>query len=161
MVIVVMGVSGSGKTTISKKLSERIEVPYFDADDFHPESNIDKMASGKALNDEDRRPWLEELAENISVWANEKGAVLACSALKESYRVLLSLKYKSIIWVYLSGHKALIKDRIEKRQGHFMSSDLLNAQFRDLEIPNKAVVINISKSPEDIINTIISKLKDE
>lgn len=161
MVIVVMGVSGSGKTTISRNLSKKIEVPYFDADDFHPKSNIDKMASGNALDDKDRFPWLEELAQNISEWSNKKGAVLACSALKESYRIVLSSKYKSIIWVYLSGSKALIKDRIEKRQGHFMSSDLLNTQFRDLEVPSDAIVIDISKSPEDIIKTIVSKLQYE
>ncbi len=159
MVIVVMGVSGCGKTTISKKLSKTLNLPYFDADDFHPKSNIDKMTNKQALNDEDRWPWLQILADNISHWSIEEGAVLACSALKESYRTLLSSKYESIIWIYLSGNKSLIKKRIEKRSGHFMSSDLLNAQFKDLEIPNYGIHIDIYKSPEDIINTIVSKIK--
>ena len=161
MVIVVMGVSGCGKTTISQKLSEKIEVPYFDADNFHPQSNIDKMSNGHALNDEDRQPWLEALAKHIKGWAEEEGAILACSALKERYRTLLSSQYPSIIWVYLSGSKALIKDRIDKRQDHFMSSNLLDAQFRDLEVPQKAIEIDISESPETIINTIVSKLNYE
>lgn len=161
MVIVVMGVSGCGKTTISQKLSESIQVPYYDADDFHPQSNIDKMSSGHALNDQDRQPWLEILAKHIKNWAAGEGAVLACSALKERYRTLLSAEYSSIIWVYLSGTKALIKDRLDKREDHFMSSDLLDAQFRDLEVPQKAIEIDISQSPETIINTIVSKLNYE
>ena len=161
MVIVVMGVSGCGKTTISQKLSESIQVPYYDADDFHPQSNIDKMSSGHALNDQDRQPWLEILAKHIKNWAAGEGAVLACSALKERYRTLLSAEYSSIIWVYLSGTKALIKDRLDKREDHFMSSDLLDAQFRDLEVPQKAIEIDIFQSPETIINTIVSKLNYE
>jgi len=161
MVIVVMGVSGCGKTTISQKLSESIQVPYYDADDFHPQSNIDKMSSGHALNDQDRQPWLEILAKHIKNWAAGEGAVLACSALKERYRTLLSAEYSSIIWVYLSGTKALIKDRLDKREDHFMSSDLLDAQFRDLEVPQKAIEIDIFQSPEIIINTIVSKLNYE
>lgn len=158
MVIVVMGVSGCGKTTISKKLSEQLQLPYYDADDFHPKSNINKMTNKQALNDEDRWPWLQILSDNITDWSVNEGAVLACSALKESYRILLSSTYKSIIWVYLSGNKSLIKKRIEKRSGHYMSSDLLDAQFKDLEIPDYGIHVDITKSPEHIINTIVSKI---
>ncbi len=161
MVIVVMGVSGCGKTTISKRLSEYFQLPYYDADDFHPKSNIEKMTNKLALNDADRWPWLQILSENISLWAAKGGAVLACSALKESYRKLLSSEYTTIVWVHLSGSKSLIKKRIEKRNGHFMSSSLLDAQFEDLEIPNYGIHVDTSKSPDDIIKTIISKLKNE
>lgn len=159
MIIIVMGVSGCGKTTISRQLSQKTGIPYYDADDFHPKSNIDKMTGGSALNDDDRLPWLELLADYILDWSSKKGGVLACSALKEKYRAILSSKYKHIIWVYLSGSKELIKQRIEARSGHYMNSDLLNSQFHDLEVPNYGIHIDVSETPEKIINTIVSKLK--
>ncbi|WP_239000224.1 gluconokinase [Hyunsoonleella ulvae] len=158
MVIVVMGVSGSGKTTISKQLAKALKLPYYDADDFHPQANIDKMSSNKALNDTDRKPWLLDLAKHIKLWSSNTGAVLACSALKETYRALLSSHYKSIVWVYLSGTKDVIKKRINQRQGHFMSSNLLSTQFDTLEIPDYGIHVDIMASPEQIVKTIISQL---
>ncbi|MFV9552469.1 gluconokinase [Algibacter sp. PT7-4] len=159
MIIIVMGVSGCGKTTIGSRLSQKTGIPFYDADDFHPKSNIDKMTRGNSLNDDDRLPWLELLADNILEWSSNKGAVLACSALKENYRVILASKYTNIIWVYLYGSKNLIKERIEARSGHYMNSDLLNSQFHDLEVPNYGIHIDVSETPEKIINTIVSKLK--
>lgn len=159
MIIVILGVSGSGKTTIGKQLSEKLEIPFFDADDFHPQSNIDKMSGGNPLNDDDRYPWLFALANKIDEWSSKQGAILACSALKEKYRKLLSSNSdEKILWVHLSGSQSLIKERIEKRNGHFMNADLLSSQFNDLEVPEYGIQMNISETPEEIINTIISKL---
>ncbi len=128
-VIVIMGVSGCGKTTIGKKLSKNIGLPFFDADDFHPKENVEKMKSGIPLNSEDRFPWLNLLANNIEIWNENDGAIIACSSLKEEYREILASKNKDIIWVYLSGEQNLIRARIEQRQGHFMNSNLLVSQF--------------------------------
>ncbi len=152
-----MGVSGCGKTTIGRKLSEALGMPFFDADDFHPKANISKMASGLALNDNDRLPWLQQLAKNIDNWESKEGAVLACSALKESYREILMSKKEDIIWIVLSGSKALVKDRIQKREGHFMSSDLLDSQYKDLEIPKYGIHVDIAEPPREIIKRILSK----
>lgn len=159
MMILIMGVSGSGKTTIGKLLSEQIQINYYDADDFHPESNIHKMANNIPLTDKDRLPWLEKLAKKIAVWEASGGAILACSALKEDYRKILSSTSKTIFWVYLSGSFSLIKSRIENRTGHFMNTSLLKSQFDTLEIPNYGLEISIKHPPQKIINCIISKLK--
>ena len=159
MIIIVFGVSGSGKSTIAKGLSDKLDIPYFDADDFHPKENILKMSNGQSLNDKDRLPWLNILANNISKWSSNKGAILACSALKEKYRTLLSSECQSkIYWVYLMGTLEQIKDRMDKRKGHYMSSALLKSQFADLEIPEYGIHVNISDDPDTIIKTIISKL---
>ena len=106
---VIFGVSGCGKTTIAKLLSEQTGLPYYDADDFHPESNIVKMANGRALNDEDRALWLETLSQNLSKWEKGSGGILACSALKEKYREKLEERVENINWVYLKGDYELIK----------------------------------------------------
>ncbi len=158
MIIILLGVSGCGKTTIGKQLSQKMEIPFFDGDDFHPKANINKMTKGLSLNDNDRSPWLLTLANKIEKWAGDKGAILACSALKETYRTLLSSKFSDVIWVHLSGSPDLIRDRIEKRSGHFMNTDLLTSQFNDLEIPEYGIRVDISESPEKIIDNIISKL---
>lgn len=159
MIIVVLGVSGSGKSTISKGLSLALNIPYYDADDFHPIANINKMSSGQPLNDKDREPWLEELAQNLSEWSREKGAVLACSALKEKYRTLLNSNCEDkIIWVYLKGDYELIKSRMESRKDHFMSSQMLKSQFEALEVPEYGIHVDISGSPEAIIKSIIERI---
>ena len=158
-VIVIMGVSGSGKTTIGKKLSEKTGFPFYDADDFHPQENIEKMKNGIPLNTEDRLPWLHILANKIEGWSKKNGGIIACSALKENYREILSSKFKSISWVYLSGSKNLIQTRMEQRQGHFMKTHLLDSQFDDLEIPNYGIPIDINQTPTYLVEEIISKLK--
>lgn len=159
MIIVVLGVSGSGKSTIAKGLSQSLNIPYYDADDFHPIANINKMSSGQPLNDKDREPWLEELAQNLSVWAEENGAVLACSALKEKYRNLLNSNCEDkIIWVYLKGDYELIKSRMESRKDHFMASQMLKSQFEALEVPEYGIHVDISGSPEAIITSILERI---
>ena len=154
-----MGVSGSGKTTVGKQLAKNLDLPYYDADDFHPQSNIDKMKSGSPLNDNDRTPWLIRLAKELSVWEQKKGAVLSCSALKETYRALLMSQSKRVQWVYLSGTFNVIKSRMESRAGHFMTSDLLQSQFDTLEVPDYGIHVAIENTPLQIINTITEKLK--
>jgi 6-phosphogluconate dehydrogenase/gluconokinase len=157
--IVIMGVSGCGKTTIGIQLAKQLDLPYFDADDFHSASNIEKMKHGIPLNDEDRMPWLTLLANNIQTWDVQGGAVLSCSALKESYRKLLASKSKQVNWVYLKGSFELIQSRLEHREGHYMKSGLLQSQFDALEEPNYGIHISIENTPELIISKIISKLK--
>ena len=158
MIIVVMGVSGCGKTTIGKLLSQQFNLPYFDADDFHSEANVNKLSNGIALNDSDRKPWLETLAENIKYWNQNKGAVLSCSALKENYRELLASKVDHINWVLLQGDFDLILARLKSRQNHYMNPDLLQSQFDILEVPKYGIHVNIENTPEDIISSITSKL---
>lgn len=157
-VIIIFGVSGCGKTTIASLLSEKLSIPYYDADDFHPQSNIDKMRNGIALTDEDRLPWLNTLAGKIGVWNHNGGAVLACSALREQYRSVLASETDHIYWVLLSGTFELIRSRMEARKDHFMSISLLQSQFSTLEIPDYGLKINIDDTPEQIVNTITAKL---
>lgn len=158
MIFIVMGVSGCGKSTIGKQLSEKLAIPFFDADDFHPKENIDKMANGFALNDSDRLPWLEVLSLKINKWNADKGAVLACSALKESYRKILSNQVEKIVWIYLEGDAETIQTRLQKRNNHFMDPNLLTSQFNTLEVPNYGIHISIQASVESITNTILEKI---
>ena len=157
--IVIMGVSGCGKTTIGKQLAKQLGLPFYDADAFHPPSNIDKMKQNIPLNDEDRQPWLMHLAQKIQSWEEHGGAVLACSALKESYRKLLASKCNTITWVYLKGSFDAIKSRLEQREGHYMTSNLLQSQFDTLEVPIYGIHMDIENTPEQIVLNIISKLK--
>ncbi|MFC4721156.1 gluconokinase [Geojedonia litorea] len=157
--IIVMGVSGCGKTTIGEQLAKALNLPFYDADDFHPQANIDKMKQNIALTDVDRHPWLLTLANHIADWDTRGGAVLSCSALKESYRTVLASTSKSVTWVYLKGSFELIKSRIEERTGHYMASHLLQSQFDALEEPNYGYHITIDQSPERIIETLVSNLK--
>lgn len=157
MIYIIMGVSGSGKSTIGKALAKELDIPFYDADDFHPQQNIDKMKSGQPLNDSDRKPWLEALANNMVSWQLEGGAVLACSALKETYRELLASKMerKDIQVVYLKGSFQLILDRMQKRKGHFFSANLLQTQFDTLEEPQQVTTVDIAKTEEEIIQEIL------
>ena len=156
--ILIIGVSGSGKTTIAELLSKAIDMRFFDADDFHSQDNINKMERGMALNDQDRSSWLNTLANKMEKWESEDGAILACSALKEKYRRILSSKTNNIFWVYLSGSYDVIKSRMNKRKDHYMSADLLQSQFDALEVPEYGLHINIELSPQEIVNIIKSEL---
>jgi gluconokinase len=154
MVIILMGVTGSGKTTIGRLLAAQLGWKYFDADDFHSAANIAKMHNGIPLNDEDRMPWLESLSELIrSSLENGENIVLGCSALKESYRAYLVLD-ESVRLVYLQGSYELIHQRLSERHGHYMNPKLLDSQFETLEEPADALRVDISPSPEEIVKTI-------
>lgn len=155
-----MGVSGSGKTTVGKLLSDRFNCPFYDADDFHPPNNIEKMSRGIPLNDSDRLPWLLSLQYIISNAIKEgKSGVMACSALKEQYRQIIGKDYsKKITWIYLRGDYATIRDRLEKRSNHFMPEDLLRSQFDALEEPKNALTVDISFDENKIIEQITNQL---
>jgi carbohydrate kinase (thermoresistant glucokinase family) len=154
--IVLMGVSGCGKTSVGTALAELNSLPFFDADDYHPQSNKQKMQSGIPLEDQDRIPWLERLNQLMKSH-KDSGMVLACSALKQSYRVLLS-KDIQIKWVYLRGDFELIYRRMADRKDHFMPERLLQSQFDILEEPKEAVVVDIDQSVESIVLEIQEQL---
>ena len=147
-----MGVSGSGKTTIGKLLASRLDVPFLDADDFHPAENIRKMSAGVPLNDADREPWLKILAQEIG--KHSGGCVLGCSALKEKYRQILEESTADIRWVYLDASPELIRKRLSARKGHFMPSSLIDSQFEVLEVPSDAISVNAELSPREIVDLI-------
>jgi gluconokinase len=158
MVIVLMGVTGSGKTTIGRLLSKEPGWKFYDADDFHPPANVEKMKSGIPLNDDDRRPWLDALSHLVRDCLERcENAVLACSALKESYREFL-LVDERVKLIYLKGDYALIQKRLNERRGHYMNPRLLDSQFETLEEPEADLQVDISLSPEEIVKTIKSAL---
>ena len=159
-IIYVMGVSGSGKTTVGKKLAQKMGLPFFDADDFHSAANKQKMTAGVPLTDEDRQAWLNKMNQAAREQAKLSGAVFGCSALKERYRAVLSSGIMiPLYWVFLQGSFELIKKRMEERKDHFMPPDLLSSQFADLEIPDKSITIDITKTPDEIVDSIISQLR--
>ena len=153
-----MGVSGCGKTTLGKLLAEKKNLPFYDADDYHPISNLQKMKGGIPLSDKDRKPWLELLNTKLKEWSKGKGVVLACSALKESYRKLLTRGLKEVHWVFLSGTQELIALRMQKRINHFMPFELLRSQLAELEEPEYGIKVDIDKSPELIVEHILQEL---
>lgn len=143
-------------------MSEALDIPFYDADDFHPASNIEKMASGLPLDDLDREPWLETLADKLPAWQRQGGAVLACSALKEPYRVKLQSKCdESIRWVFLDAPEAVLADRLASRKGHFFDRDLLGSQLEAMEIPGYGWRVDAESPPREIVNTILKRLHDE
>lgn len=151
----IMGVSGCGKSTIGILLAKELNIPFFDGDDFHPASNIEKMEKGIPLNDDDRQGWLEIL-NDLAKSNSQKGAVIACSALKEKYRNILSRDLKQeTAFVYLKGTFQEILDRLKQRSNHFMPKELLQSQFDTLEEPSKSITVSISRSPEEIIKQIV------
>lgn len=159
MIILVMGVSGSGKTTVGKKLAESLGYKFADADDFHSLENIEKMHNGIALDDTDRLPWLQKIQDAIKQYLEkDKNLVLTCSALKESYRQMLLINGESVKLVYLKGSFELIHKRLKERLNHFMSEKLLKSQFDILEEPLDAITVDISQPLEDIVENIVEKL---
>lgn len=159
MVYIIMGVSGCGKTTIGGMLAKMLAVSFYDADDYHPQNNINKMENSIPLDDDDRDPWLLDLAAHIAQWNRDGGAVLACSALKEKYRQILSWDGKEIVvFIYLEGDKDIILERMKKRKEHFIPLGLLESQFNALEVPLNAITVQIDKTPGEICTEIIKKL---
>ena len=155
-VIVLMGVSGSGKTTVGKLLADALGARFVDADDYHPIENKQKMQSGLALDDSDRLPWLKRL-NALCLELREGHLVLACSALKASYRPILE-ENNPISWVFLSGSFNQIRERLESRSGHYMPPSLLSSQFNDLEPPEEALIVAIDQTPEQQVKYILSQL---
>jgi carbohydrate kinase (thermoresistant glucokinase family) len=154
-----MGVSGSGKTTIGKKLSERAGIPFFDADDFHSPPNKEKMKKGDPLTDDDRSEWLTGINALAKEQMKKKGAIIACSALKEKYRTVLSGEIIiPVFWIFLRGNYELIQKRMLGRTDHYMPASLLASQFGTLEIPKQAITIDISDEPDEIVESIISRV---
>lgn len=161
-VVVVMGVAGTGKTTIGPLLAARYGVPYAEGDDFHPPANIAKMSAGIPLDDDDRHPWLDA----IGAWAHERaglGGVVSSSALKRSYRDRLRAAAPDVVFVHLTGDRALIEDRMSHREGHFMPTALLDSQFatlQPLEPDEAGVAVEVAGSPEEITEQAIAALAD-
>jgi len=161
MIYIMMGVSSSGKTVVGSRLAEELGLPFFDGDDFHPFDNVKKMESGEALNDEDRLPWLQKLRRNMVQWEQTGGAVLACSALKKTYRDILSPPKIPVQFIFLKGSKKLIGARMAQRDNHFMPESLLDSQFEALEEPEEALVVDISRSPDAIVKKILQELDSQ
>ena len=158
MIIVLMGVTGSGKSTMGKLLAGQLGWKFVEGDDFHSSTNIEKLRRGEPLSDEDRRPWLEAIREVIRATINRgENAVIACSALKESYRTLLQIR-EQVSFVYLKVSMALIQDRLKNRVGHFMNPDLVQSQFDTLEEPEKALQIDASSTPAEIVQVVRNRL---
>jgi gluconokinase len=161
VIVIVFGVSGAGKTTVSKLLAHELGWRFIEADDFHPAANVEKMRSGHPLTDEDRWPWLECLRQQIkrSLAAGEN-AVLACSALKRGYRDRLRVS-EEVKFVFLRGDRALIEKQLRSRRGHFMNPDLLQSQFDELEEPHldeNVLRIELGRTPKEIVDKIKAKL---
>jgi gluconokinase len=160
--LIVMGVSGSGKSTIAASLAERLGWIFEDGDRFHPESNVAKMSAGHPLTDEDRQPWLQAIADEIDRVCKAGGhVVMACSALKRAYRDILVHGRDDVRIVFLDGRPALIADRLAWRKGHFMPPDLLDSQFKTLEPPQadeRPFTVSIDAPVETIVDNIVAQV---
>jgi gluconokinase len=163
-VAVVMGVSGSGKTTIAKRVAEREGWRLVEGDDFHPPANVAKMHAGIPLTDEDRWPWLRAIAQEIdAIRARGESAVVTSSALRRAYRDILIDARPDVALVYLKGSHDLIAKRLAARTGHFMPPTLLDSQFATLEEPSAdehPIVVSIAPSPDEIVDDVMKKLKE-
>ena len=158
LIIVVIGVAGSGKTTVGTMLADTMKCRFLEGDSLHSKENIDKMSQGVPLTDSDRAPWLSSIHARI-VTASERGQalVVGCSALKQEYRNVLA-EGVPITWVYLRGSLELIRARLKQRQGHFMKADMLESQFAALEEPTDAIVVDLSAPPGAIVREILARL---
>ncbi|MEA3195939.1 MAG: gluconokinase [Betaproteobacteria bacterium] len=157
MIVLVMGVSGSGKNTIGEPLAQRLGWKFIDADDYHPPENVKKMAAGTPLQDADRWPWLDRLNGMLR---NEKDAVVACSALKEAYRQRLLAGIGAFAIVYLRGSFGLIGSRVEARRHRYMPASLLRSQFDTLEPPARAIEVDVALDPDANVTKIVAALRD-
>jgi gluconokinase len=159
MVIVLMGVSGSGKTTVGRLLARALDAEFAEGDSYHPPENIEKMRRGIPLDDADRWPWLEILSAEIGRWlAARRTVILACSALKQRYRDVLAKGRPGVRFVHLQGDRALIRLRLDRRRGHYMPAALLDSQFAALEPPDDAITVEVAGTPEAIAAEILERL---
>ena len=154
MIVVVMGVSGSGKTEIGSRFAQRLGVEFIEGDDFHPPANVAKMRSGTPLTDEDRWPWLRALNGELK---KRKSAVLACSALKQAYREILFQGIQGSVLIHLHGSFELIQARLKARQHRYMPASLLESQYAALEPPQGAIELDVSKTVEDCVESIAKR----
>lgn len=156
-VIVVMGVSGTGKSTIGRALAEALGLPFLEGDDLHPEGNVAKMARGIPLTDADRAPWLDRIAAEL-----DEPVVVACSALKRAYRDRLRLAAPDLVLVYLHGDRQLLASRMSQRDGHFMPTTLLDSQLATLEEPGadeETIPVDVALRPDEIVELVIDRLR--
>jgi carbohydrate kinase (thermoresistant glucokinase family) len=162
LVVVVMGVSGSGKSTVGEDLAQRIGAAYQEGDSLHPQANVDKMSHGIPLTDADRRPWLLQIAAVIDGWLmRHEAGVVACSALKRAYRDILIGERTGVALVYLEGSHELIAHRMAARHGHFMPTALLDSQFATLEPPGadeRPIVVAVDAPPDTLVDRIMQEL---
>jgi carbohydrate kinase (thermoresistant glucokinase family) len=159
MVVVLMGPMGCGKTTVGRLLSARLGWPFMDGDDFHPRENVEKMGAGIALDDEDRRPWLERLhAEIQGRLSRGQSTIVACSALKKVYRDIIGVNQTTVVTVYLKGTYDLLRERIEQRRHPYMSRDLLRSQLDTLEEPEGGLWVDVARPPEEIARSVVESL---
>jgi gluconokinase len=157
MIVIIMGVAGSGKTRVGSLLAKCLDWPFFDGDDFHPQENIIKMSQGISLTDQDRFSWLASLEHLIEILLVEgKSAVLACSALKQAYRNQLRIDPQRIFFFYLKADPSLIQHRLEQRPGHFMKPEMTESQFRTLEEPADASIFAAEASPKILVDEMLA-----
>jgi gluconokinase len=161
--IVVMGVSGCGKSTVGRALAQALALPYVEGDELHPSANVERMAAGIPLTDADRAGWLQAVAHRLSdTVARQRGVVVTCSALKRRYRDQLRAAAADVQFVHLHGHAALLADRMAQRRGHYMPASLLKSQLETLEPPQAdehALVVDIDQAPEALVAEVVRKLR--
>lgn len=158
-IVVVMGVAGSGKTTIGRKLASTIPCAFLEGDALHSRENVEKMSRGIPLTDADREPWLAAIhARMVDACDRGECLIVGCSALKESYRRMLA-DGLPVIWVYLKGSQHLIEERMRARTDHFMKANMVASQFKVLEEPSDALIVDVSESPDAIVGRILSRLR--
>ena len=160
MLVIVTGVSGTGKTTLGRSLSLRLGLPFIDADDYHPEENIEKMGRGEPLTDVDRQPWLARLAGELLALEMQGGAILACSALKNTYRDQLQVS-DSLRWIHLSGDRAVLWERMSARQNHYMKASMLDSQLASWELPSSGQLVDVSGTPAQVLEASLNYLTNQ
>ena len=159
--IIVMGVSGCGKTTVGRALAEKLNATFLDADDFHPAANVARMRAGTPLNDDDRAPWLASLNHELRTRSGRgEQVVLACSALKINYRIAISTELSQVHWIFLEGRFELIAARLRERPNHYMPESLLRSQFDALERPDDAITISIELSRDEQVAAALHSVQN-
>jgi len=155
MIFIIMGISGAGKSTVGQILANKLDCSFYDADDLHSSENIEKMRKGTPLTDADREFWLRSIRDLID--GQKATAVIACSALKRSYRDYLSVPEKEVVFIYLKGEPKILRQRLATRKGHYAGPELLRSQIETLEEPENALTFNITDEPSVIVESILAK----